>query len=317
VTALRSFRTADTRLLLAQGQREAAIACDFEHEVQGATKLVIRLHGEGKEVACDGERVTRLADHLGRFPTVVFSSQDQQLIRGAPALRRRWLDLTLAGTDPVYLHGLQNYHRALAGRNQLLKRQAATAELAAFEQPLGAAAAALVAARRRGVAALAPHVAAGYAQISAGAETADITYAEDSAPGDGDAAAWHAHFARTRARDLQFRGTMSGPHRDDIDLRVGARAARDFGSEGQQRSLVLALRLAQVSHVRECTGIEPVLLADDVLGELDPTRRRRFWAALGEARQVLATGTELPDAELGAWDVFRVAGGGFAAEAGP
>jgi DNA replication and repair protein RecF len=315
VTALRSFRTADTRLLVAQGQREAAIACDFEHEVQGLAKLVIRLHGDGKEVTCDGERVTRLADHLGRFPTVVFSSQDQQLIRGAPALRRRWLDLALAGTDPVYLHGLQTYHRALAGRNQLLKRQAPAAELAAFEQPLGAAASALVAARRRGVAALAPHVAAGYGQISAGAESADITYAEDATPGGGDAAAWIAHFERTRARDLQFRGTMSGPHRDDIELRVGARAARDFGSEGQQRSLVLALRLAQVSHVRSCTGVEPVLLADDVLGELDPARRRRFWDALGETRQVLATGTELPDAELGEWEVFRVAGGGFAAEA--
>jgi DNA replication and repair protein RecF len=314
VSALRSFRTADTRLLIAEGQREAAIACDFEHEGQGATKLVIRLHGEGKEVTCDGERVSRIADHLGRFPTVVFSSQDQQLIRGAPALRRRWLDLALAGTDPVYLHGLQSYHRALAGRNQLLKRQAAAAELAAFEQPLGAAAAALVAARRRGVAALAPHVAAGYAQINAGAETADITYAEDAAPGDGGAAAWHAHFERTRARDLQFRGTMSGPHRDDLELRVGGRAARDFGSEGQQRSLVLALRLAQVSHVRASTGVEPVLLADDVLGELDPTRRRRFWAALGETRQVLATGTELPDAELGEWEVFRVEGGRFSAE---
>lgn len=318
VTALRSFRTADTRLLIAERQREAAIACDFEHEKQNATKLVIRLHGEGKEVTCDSERVTRLADHLGRFPTVVFSSQDQQLIRGAPALRRRWLDLTLAGTDPVYLHGLQNYHRALAGRNQLLKRQASAAEIAAFEQPLGAAAATLVAARRRGVAALAPHVAGGYALISSETESAGITYAEDTAPGDGvgDAAAWHAHFERTRLRDLQFRGTMSGPHRDDLEFRVGGRAARDFGSEGQQRSLVLALRLAQVSHVRASTGVEPVLLADDVLGELDPTRRRRFWAALGETRQVLATGTELPDAELGEWEVFRVAGGGFTAEGG-
>ncbi len=315
VTALRSFRTSDTRLLIAAGQREGAIACDFDHETQNTTKLVIRLHGEGKEVTCDGERVTRLADHLGRFPTVVFSSQDQQLIRGAPALRRRWLDLTLAGTDPVYLHGLQSYHRALAGRNQLLKRQASAAEIAAFEQPLGAAAAALVAARRRGVAALAPHVAAGYAQISSEAESAGITYAEDTAPGDGDAAAWHAHFERTRARDLQFRGTMSGPHRDDIEFLVGGRAARDFGSEGQQRSLVLALRLAQVGHVRASTGVEPVLLADDVLGELDPTRRRRFWAALGESRQVLATGTELPDAELGAWEVFRVCSGGFTREA--
>ncbi|MBC8012264.1 MAG: hypothetical protein H7067_19455, partial [Burkholderiales bacterium] len=137
----------------------------------------------------------------------------------------------------------------------------------------------------------------------------------DATPeGGGVAAAWRAHFEKTRPRDLQFRSSLSGPHRDDLALKIGGRAAKDYGSEGQQRSLVLALRLAQVGHIRLATGIEPVLLADDVLGELDPERRRRFWAALGEERQVLATGTELPDAELGAWEVFKVAGGAFAAE---
>jgi DNA replication and repair protein RecF len=74
------------------------------------------------------------------------------------------------------------------------------------------------------------------------------------------------------------------------------------------------LQLAQVSFFRSRSGVEPLLLADDVLGELDPQRRRRFWATLGEARQVIATGTSLPDAELGAWEVFRVAAGTFAKE---
>lgn len=311
VTALRSFRTTDASLLVAQGHREGALAAEFEHETYGLSRVVITLRPGGKEVACDGERVTRLADFLGRFPTVVFSSQDQQLVRGAPALRRRWLDLALAGTDAAYLYSLTNYHRALEGRNQLLKRQAPAAELAAFEAPLAEAAAALVAARRAGVETLAPHVAAAYAALSADAEPASLAYEADTAPGAADAAAWRAHFEKSRARDLQFRSSLSGPHRDDLALRVGGRPAKDYGSEGQQRSLVLALRLAQVNHVRAATGVQPVLLADDVLGELDPDRRRRFWAALGEERQVLATGTELPAAELGDWEIFRVAAGGF------
>lgn len=310
VTALRSFRTADTALLIAQGQREGALAAEFEHETHGPSRVVITLRPGGKEVSCDGERFARLGDFLGRFPTVVFSSQDQQLIRGAPALRRRWLDLALAGVDAGYLAALTRYHRALDARNPLLKRQASAAELSAFEVPLAEAAAALVTARRAGVEHLAPHVAAAYAALSAAAEPVTVAY--EAQTDAGDAAAWRVHFEKTRTRDLQFRSSLSGPHRDDLALLIGGRAARDYGSEGQQRCLVLALRLAQVAHVRATTGIQPVLLADDVLGELDPVRRRRFWSALGEERQVLATGTELPDAELGAWQVFRVSAGAFA-----
>jgi DNA replication and repair protein RecF len=311
VSALRSFRTADTGLLIAQGKREGALAAEFEHEKSGAVRVVITLRPGGKEVVRDGERITRLADFIGCFPTVVFSSQDQQLVRGAPALRRRWLDLALAGTDAAYLRSLTNYHRALDGRNQLLRRQASGAELAAFEAPLAEAAAALVEARRSGLAILAPQVASAYAALSAESEPATLAYAADTTPEGGDSSAWRAHFEKSRARDLQFRSSLSGPHRDDLDLRVGGRPARDYGSEGQQRSLVLALRLAQVSHVFGVTGVQPVLLADDVLGELDPARRRRFWAALGEDRQVLATGTEPPAAELGAWEIFHVSAGAF------
>jgi DNA replication and repair protein RecF len=313
VSALRSFRAADTRMLIAHGQTEAAVACEFDHETFGVTKLVIKLRAGGKEVWCDGEKMNRLGDYLGRFPTVVFSSQDQQLVRGAPALRRRWLDFTLASMDPVYMRALQAYHKALAERNALLKRGAGGSELTAFEKPLATAAAELQTKRETGVAELAGHVAAAYAQIADAAEGAGLRYAPDITA--ENAPAWLKVFERGRGRDLQFRATLAGPHRDDLVFTLADRAAKDFGSEGQQRSLVLALRLAQVSFFRARLGVEPLLLADDVLGELDPDRRRRFWATLGETRQVIATGTSLPDAELGAWDVFRVNAGAFQREA--
>jgi DNA replication and repair protein RecF len=104
---------------------------------------------------------------------------------------------------------------------------------------------------------------------------------------------------------------MIGPHRDDFSFSVRGTAAKDFASEGQQRSLVLALRLAQAAWFHEKSGIRPVLLADDVLGELDPLRRTRFWAAIDAESQVIATGTRLPDAELGEWQVFDVKDGDF------
>jgi DNA replication and repair protein RecF len=313
ITALRSFRTTDNKLLIATGQAEAAIACELEHERYGETRVIIRLRGNGKEVTCDGERMTRVGEYLARFPTVVFSSQDQQLVRGAPAVRRRWLDLTLSAMDPSYLYQLQQYHRALIDRNSLLKRGAAIDEVLAFEAPLSGAAAALVKARTSGVRILAGHVAQAYARIadSAAGEVATISYQPDHEAAEPET--WAARFAQMRARDQVLKTTSTGPHRDDFALLVNDRAARDYGSEGQQRAIVLALRFAQMEFFRERSGVEPILLADDVLGELDPQRRARFWQMLGPERQVIATGTTPPD--FGEWQVFRVSAGEFTREA--
>lgn len=310
ITALRSFRATDNKLLIGHGQPVAAIDGQLEHERLGDTHVVIKLRPEGKELWCDQQRVTKLADHLGKFPTVVFSSQDLQLVRGSPAGRRRWLDLTLAAMDAAYLRALQTYTRALAERNSLLKRgNAGEAELAAFEQVLAPAAAELIGLRAAGLKALAARLEAAYARLCDAAEPAGLAYAPDFA--EPSAEILLARFEGARARDLQFRTTVTGPHRDDFIFSVRGKAAKDFASEGQQRSLVLALRLAQAAWFQERSGVRPVLLADDVLGELDPERRRRFWSAIDPESQVIATGTKPPDAELGAWQVFEVADGAF------
>lgn len=314
ITALRSFRTSENKLLISHGEQLAAIACVLEHERQKETQLTIKLRHDGKEVWADQARVTRLAEYLGQFPTVVFSSQDMQLVRGSPALRRKWLDLTLAAMDATYLRALQTFTRALAERNALLKMGRFTdGQLAAFEQTLAPAAADLIRLRRAGVLALGKALKAAYARISDDTEPAGISYqpnfAEDSAE------VLLARYESGRARDAQFRTTLAGPHRDDFAFAVKQTAAKDFASEGQQRSLVLALRLAQAAWFSEKSGIRPVLLADDVLGELDPARRRRFWSAIDPESQVIATGTHLPEAELGTWQVYEVADGAFSEKA--
>lgn len=310
VTALRSFRTTENKLLVGHGQLCAAIAFLIDHERQGETQVTIKLRHDSKELWCDQARVTKLADYLGRFPTVVFSSQDVQLVRGSPANRRRWLDLTLAAMDAGYLRALQTYTRALAERNALLKSgRAAGAELDAFEQTLAPAAAELIAMRRSGLLALERTLKASYARLSDDAEPASMVYQPNFT--EASAEALLARLEAGRARDLQFRSTLVGPHRDDFHFSVKRTAARDFASEGQQRSLVLALRLAQAVWFREKSGVRPVLLADDVLGELDAGRRARFWSAIDPESQIIATGTHLPDADLGAWQVFEVSDGVF------
>jgi DNA replication and repair protein RecF len=310
LTALRSFRAVDNKLLVGHGEHTAAIACDLEHERQGETKVTIKLRHDGKELWCDNARVTRLADHLGKFPTVVFSSQDLQLVRGSPAGRRRWLDLTLAAMDAGYLRALQTFTRALAERNALLKRGVTgDAQLSAFEQTLAPAAAELIRLRAAGLKALGATLTKNYAQLCEDAEPAGLAYDPNFAEASEEVIL--ARLEAGRARDAQFRTTLVGPHRDDFHFTVRHTAAKDYGSEGQQRSLVLALRIAQAAWFQEKSGIRPVLLADDVLGELDPARRRRFWSAIDPESQVIATGTSLPDAELGTWQVFGVADGAF------
>lgn len=313
VTALRSFRASENKVLIQQGQPEAAIGCELDHERFRETRVVIRLRVGNKEVTCDGERMSRVGDYLGRFPTVVFSSQDQQLVRGSPGGRRRWIDLTLAAMDAGYLRSLQQYHRALAERNTLLKRGASVSEIEAFERPLASAAAQIVLGREEGTRILAGEVARAYQAIALNGEQAEVEFAADSLlRTEGE---WLEKFAKSRARDQLLKSTSVGPHRDDYTLNIQGRAARDFASEGQQRSLVLALRLAQLAYFRQRSGVEPILLADDVLGELDPQRRERFWSSLGANRQVIATGTRLPEADLGRWQVFDVAGGQFSVRA--
>ena len=311
VTALRSFRGAEPRALVAAGSAQAGLAFTLEHERFGESRLTVTLGPGGREVRWEQGAVTRLADFIGRFPTVVFSSQDNQLLRGAPVLRRRWLDLTLAAMDTSYLATLQGYTRAVAERNQLLKHGGREARaLAAFEHEAAGHAEALMRARVAGVGALADHFRRAHALLVPEGEVAGLHYARDlAAPTQAEIA---AALAEARPRDLLLKSTGRGPHRDDLDFVLDGRPARQFASEGQQRCLALALRLAQAAYFRAGGGIEPVILCDDVLGELDAGRRHRFWAALGDSAQVIATGTSGPEAPEG-WQVVTVAAGGISA----
>jgi len=312
VTALRSFRTTDHGSLIQSGQREAALACDIDHDHEGEAQLKVSFQPGAKLAWLDGQRVTRLGDVIGKFPTVVFSSQDQQLVRGSPAGRRRWLDMTLSAANAHYLRHLQAYHRALAGRNALLKRNAVTAEFEAFENVLAEHGFELVSARREALSELAKVLTERYSVIADQAYPVGFAYAPQVALESAEQ--MRERLADTRARDLILKSTGTGPHRDDFEFTLRDKTAKEFASEGQQRTLVLSLRLAQAEWFRERTQVEPVLLADDVLGELDADRRERFWSAVPETNQVIATGTNHPGAGLGDWQVFRVSEGEFAVE---
>lgn len=319
-SALRSFRTTDNRALIAQGQRQARLLCRCEHEQLGQTEVIVTIEAGGKTIYQDGEKVTRMGDFLGLLPTVALSSEDIQLLRGAPALRRRLLDLILSSASADYFTALRRYHRALGERNSGLKafakaaganRAAQEAVLASFEKVMAAEAVRIVAAREQGIAALATELDRAYGEISRAAESPSLQYEADCEA----AAAVETYLpllAKNRERDALLGSTQRGPHRDDFSLLLQGRPARQYASEGQQRGLVLALRFAQAQFLQNARNITPVLLADDIIGELDPQRREGFWRALGTGRQVIATGTAAPLAGAGRnWQMFGVKAGVF------
>ena len=305
------------------------------------TEIDMRITRHPESPGADATTRTTLVDGkerpagalLGLCPVVLFWPDDLQLVKGAPDGRRRLLDVVLAQLDRVAADDLLRYRRALEQRNALLRqvRQglATPAALPQFTDELVRHGGAVRAHRARLVEQLSPIAAAAMRELSGGDEQLTLESASDSdAEDDGvaeepatvrlDAAAASALLAatlRARAAEELARGvTVAGPHRDDLAVLLDGRPARSSASQGQQRSAVLACKLAEVRHVAATAGVTPVLLLDDVLSELDAERRERLIAGLGGGRdsQALLTTTETAPPELaglGELHQFRVAGG--------
>lgn len=257
---------------------------------------------ERRKLALDSVVQTGTADYLEVLRVVWFGNVDIDLVRGPAELRRRFLDFVGAQLDPTYRPALRAYERALRLRNHLLKApQPNWRQIAAFDGPLLEHGAALTAARARVVANLQPHAAAAQTALSGAGEELRLDYRR----GAGEDFA--ATLAASREEDARLRQTRVGPHRDDLDLLVNDRAS-SFSSEGQQRSMVIALKLGQARLLEAHTGQPPLLLLDDVFGELDPLRRHALLAHLPAGSQQLITVTSLDWLEVPA-RVHRVVGG--------
>ena len=310
VTALRSFRSAATSDLVSWHEREAHIRLSIEHDKVGFTDFWLRLNAGAKVLHLDQERVRRFADLVGRFPSIVISSHDILLLRGSPQMRRRFMDLVFSYADIDYFIAARRYYGSVAERNRLLKQNGSDAELSAFESIMSREASVLIARRSVDMAWLSSRLGEIYTGITGIDEEPSLVYMPDVAlAAEG---ALLEFFRKGRARDRIVQATVKGPHRDDFTFEIFRRKAKDFGSEGQQRGLVVALRLAQFLWFRERCGTVPVLLADDILRDLDPERRARFWESIDHDCQIFATGTEVPQLLMkDDWEIWRVEEGSF------
>src|ERR1035438_1910583 len=256
----------------------------------------IKMYWSARErnLALDGQPVKKLANYLGALRTVVFCTEDLQLIKGTARARRRFLDLLLAQTQPGYLPLLQRYMRAVRARNALLKhsRQGGTDEatLDSFSRELVELGNQLIRMRAELAPKFSPLARLAYRRISNDAEELRIEY-QPSVKKD-----FAVELAQSRNRERTYRSTLVGPHRDDLQLLLNEKSAAQFGSEGQKRTLAIALKMAQAEYLTGIHGSAPVLLIDDVMGELDVKRRSGFLPLLEQARktsgQVFMTATE-------------------------
>lgn len=246
--------------------------------------------GATREVSVDGAPARRTTDYLAASGLVVWmGNDDRELITGSSDARRRYLDFLGAQVFPEYRTALRSYEKALRARNLLLKRDASPAwrEIEAWTQVLTEHGLVLRRLRAELIHALSPPAAQAHTDISGAAETVTLTYE----PGCGGNFA--DQLAAARTEELARRITFLGPHRDDFAISLNALPAARYASEGQQRTLALALKLAQAAVLTARSGRHPILLMDDIFGELDPRRRNALLRVLPAESQKLITTTHL------------------------
>lgn len=278
MATLRSFRGVGGAQLIRHGAKGYFVSGNVVG--QGEREIKMYWSARERKLALDGQPVKKLADYFGALRTVVFCTEDLQLVKGTARSRRRFLDLLLAQTQPGYLSLLQRYMRCVRSRNALLKqRMIDEVTLESFSVELIKLGNEIMRARRDLVPKFSPLARLAYRRISNGAEEMRVEY-QPSVKSD-----FAVELAQSGARERSFRATLVGPHRDDLTLLQNEKSAAQFGSEGQKRTLAIALKMAQAEFLGGIHGSPPILLIDDVMGELDVKRRSGFLPLLEQARQ--------------------------------
>ncbi|MEH1818102.1 MAG: DNA replication/repair protein RecF [Nostoc sp.] len=303
LATLRSHRMTRDRDLVQEGEAIAQIYATLERQT-GVSDLTLTLRRNGRRsVALNGESIRRQMDFLGVLNAVQFSSLDLELVRGGPEGRRNWLDTLLIQLEPVYAHILQQYNHVLRQRNAFLKKTQDSelstqhSELAVWDAQLATTGTRVIRRRDRAIQRLAPIASTWHASISGSTEVLQIKYVpniplEDNQPEEVQQA-FLAKIQQRAIAEMHQGTTLVGPHRDEIELTINQTPARQYGSQGQQRTLVLALKLAELQLIEEVVKEPPLLLLDDVLAELDLSRQNQLLDAIQDRFQTLITTTHL------------------------
>jgi len=316
----RSPRTTYDRELVQWGRAWGQAAGCFEFDSGSPRAIAVTLQGQessdaegepppsyltgAKCVQVDGQVADSVSRVVGQTPAVLFTPDDLEIVKGPPGVRRRLLNVAISQITPRYLADLHRYRRALSQRNELLKQvaqdRADGVMLAPWTSQLVEAGVRISADREQFVSQLSPVAAQLQRQLTGDTEQLDICYSGTLA-GAGDEeqreAAFREQLERQFARELQRGATQVGPHRDDVEITADGYLLRRFGSQGQQRTAALALKLAEAQVIGQRRGELPILLLDDCFSELDKRRAGWLLELLDSFQQVLVT-SAAPDESL-------------------
>jgi DNA replication and repair protein RecF len=290
---LRSFRTSRSDDLVAWGEESALLDAELNSGgTDHSCRLLLDRHG--RRIRVDGKGVTSYADYCSLLTAVLFTPEEIVMGRGAPEVRRRYLNRAVLSCDTGYIPRYQEMARILRQRNALL-RSGDLEELGIWSERFAAAASGVVRSRLAFIEALNPLLAQHYAELAQG-DRAEVRYQSSWCRGAGEDPASAEGLQRAlaaREREERLRQTtMIGPHRDEVTFLLNDRPLRHHASQGEQRSFVIALKMAEIELARRTRGEPPILLLDDLTSELDPTRNRNLFDYLRQMElQVFITTT--------------------------
>ncbi|XTZ12309.1 MAG: DNA replication/repair protein RecF [cyanobacterium endosymbiont of Rhopalodia inflata] len=311
LATLKSHRTNHDHDLIFEGKKMGRILGNVER-TYGKSDLSIILRSPGRRtLALNQENLRRHLEFLGSLNAVGFSSLDLDLVRGSPDTRRSWLDTLLVQLEPVYAHILHEYYQVLRQRNAVLKKlrkKVAAQETSAdlefqisqlhlWDRQLVDTGSRVTRRRARVIERLTSLAKTWHKNISGGQEILEITYLPNICCDSDDPTqikeAFIDRMEQRRIAEQQLGTSLVGPHRDDVTFTINKTPAKSSGSQGQQRTLVLSLKLSELQLIEEVIGEPPLLLLDDVLAELDPNRQNQLLEAIQGRFQTLITTTYL------------------------
>lgn len=287
----RSFRTGKEREYIKQGADYARLSLSYTAAGREQKSELCYLKSGRKGVKRNGVTLSKLSEFIGSFRAVMFCPEHLNLIKEGPAMRRRFLDGAISQLDGAYLRAVQTYHKVLAQRNKLLStfprnEGAIAATLPLWDEQLAFAGSVISEKRAEYTEEIGKSAAVFFNEMTDGREKPSFRYKEPRTKEQ-----LLRILEENREKDLRFGTTNAGVHKDDITVNLNGSDARAFASQGQQRSLALAMKLSEAEYSEQSTGERPVLLLDDVLSELDESRKRFILTGIKEG-QVIITACE-------------------------
>lgn len=289
----KSHKGAKDKEIIGFDAEEAHITLYLEKSMDEYKIDMLLKKDKSKIVAVNGSKIRKATELLGILNVVLFSPEDLSIIKNGPSERRRFIDIELCQLDSIYLYNLSKYNKIVDQRNRLIKDSYNNRELIdtlnIWDQQLVSYGSTIIEKRKKFIEELNEIIGEVHSKLTNGKEQLVISYEPDVLPQD-----FEGKLLKERDKDIRYKQTGVGPHRDDFSFVVNGIDIRKYGSQGQQRTAALSLKLSEIEIVKKVTGHVPVLLLDDVLSELDSNRQNYLLSTIGNI-QTIITCTGLDD----------------------